>query len=216
MKRFSTDADVLRVSAAVFAEETGLPVLCRGEGGTISGTSFIAPGADFFATGVTAGRVIWLRSGDGKIDGAYEVVERISTTELTVSVIRGDECIAVGPGDATTVSYRVATLDAKGQDAAYFLTQYFGVRPGFADVSLGRERIVDDTPLRKAEVYGILADVYSGRAVAVGTTAAWDTAESYRRMYEAARRRCRLWMDDDGDGQGDTAVDGGSFRVKRE
>lgn len=217
MRRFSKDADVLRVDSAVFAEAMGLPVLCKGEGGAITGTQFTAGGANFIAAGVTEGHVIWLRSGDGKVDGAFEVVAAVSATELTVSVIRGDdEAAAVGPGDATAVSYRAATLEARGEDAAYFLTQYFGIRPGFADVEPGEEQIITDDPLRPAEVYGILADVYSGHAVAVGTTAAWDTAEHYRRRYERARERCRLWLDDGEDGQGDTAIDGGNFRVYRE
>jgi hypothetical protein len=217
MGRFSKDADVLRVDSAVFAEAMGLPVLCKGDGGVIAGTRFTAGGANFTAAGVAAGQVIWLRSGDGRVDGAYEITARVSATELTVSVIRGDdEAAAVGPGDATAVSYRVATLEAKGQDAAYFLTQYFGIRPGFADAECGQEQIIADDPLRPAEVYGILADVYSGRAVAVGGTAEWDKAEYYRRMYERARERCRLWLDGDEDGQGDTVIDGGTARMRRE
>jgi hypothetical protein len=217
MRRFSKDADVLRVDSGAFAEAMGLPVLCKGDGGVIAGTRFTAAGANFTAAGVAAGNVVWLRSGDGRIDGAFEVVAVESATELTVSVVRGnDEAAAVGPGDATAVSYRAATLEAKGEDAAYFLTQYFGVRPGFADAECGQEQIITDDPLRPAEVYGILADVYSGRAVAVGTTAEWDKAEYYRRLYERARQRCRLWLDGDDDGQGDTAIDGGTAKMRRE
>lgn len=216
MRRFSKDVDVLRIHSGAFAESMGLPVLCRGDGGTITGTSLVATGANFLAAGVTTGNVIWLRSGDGKIDDAFEVVERISATQLTISVVRGDdEAPAVGPGDATAVSYRVPTLEAKGQDAAYFLTQYFGIQPGFADAESGEEQIVDDDPVRMAEVYSILADVYGCRAVA-GSPDDWDKAEYFRRMYERARERCRLWIDGDEDGQGDTVTDGGSMRLRRE
>jgi len=217
MGRFSKDVDVLRVESAVFAEAMGLPVLCKGDGGVIAGTRFTASGANFTAAGVAAGQVIWLRSGDGKVDGAFEITARVSATELTVSVIRGNNAAAaVGPGDATAVSYRVSTLEARGEDAAYFLTQYFGIRPGFADAELGEEQIITDDPLRPAEVYAILADVYSSRAVAVGETAEWDKADYFRRMYERARQRCRLWLDGGEDGQGDTAIDGGSLRLHRE
>lgn len=216
MRRFSRDADVLRVHSGAFAESMALPVLCRGDGGVISGISFIASGANFIAAGVTAGNVIWLRSGDGKIDDAFEVTERISATQLTISVVRGDdEAPAVGPGDATAVSYRVPTLEAKGRDAAYFLTQYFGIRPGFADAENGEEQLAVDDPLRPAEAYAILADVYGCHAVA-GSPEDWDKAEYFRRMYERARERCRLWLDDDGDGFGDTAIDGATMRARRE
>jgi hypothetical protein len=216
MGRFSKDADVLRVDSAVFAEAMGLPVLCKGDGGVIAGTRFTAGGANFTAAGVAAGQVIWLRSGDGRVDGAYEITARVSATELTVSVIRGDdEAAAVGPGDATAVSYRVPTLEARGEDAAYFLTQYFGIRPGFADAECGQEQMVDDAPLRLAEVYSILADVYGCRAIS-GSPADWDKAEYFRRIYERARERCRLWLDGDDDGQGDTVIDGGTLRLHRE
>ncbi len=216
MKRFSKDVDVLRAHSAVFAEAMGLPVLCRGEGGVISGTSFVVTGAQFIARGVAAGQVIWLSSEDGKVDDAFEVVEVESATELTVSVVRGDDdATPVGPGDATAVRYRVLTLEAKGRDAAYFLTQYFGIQPGFADAGEDGEQIVVEDPLRPAEVFAILADVYGCRAIA-GSPADWDKAEYFRRMYERARERCRLWLDDDGDGFGDTVIDGGSMRARRE
>jgi hypothetical protein len=35
-------------------------------------------------------------------------------------------------------------------------------------------------------------------------------------MYERARERCRLWLDGDEDGQGDTAIDGGTAKMRRE
>lgn len=216
MSRFSNDMDVLRVDSTVFAETMGLPALCRGDGGIIAGTSFVASGVNFIAAGINAGHVIWLKSGDGRVDGAFEVVEVESAAELTISVIRGDgSAPAIGPGDASAVSFRIPTLEAKGQDAAYFLTQYFGIRPGFADAENGDEQIVDDKPVRLAEVYAILADVYGCRAIA-GSPADWDKAEYFRRLYERARERCRLWLDGDEDGQGDTAIDGGSVRLNRE
>ena len=49
-------------------------VVCSGTTGIVSGTQFATSGADFVASQVAAGHVIWLESTDGAIAGAFEIV----------------------------------------------------------------------------------------------------------------------------------------------
>ena len=86
---FSNDADILKYEPILFGE-LHLPqqVLAIGTGGTVSGTTFTASGADFVSAQVSSGGVIYLQTTDGILDGAYEIISVDSTTQLNISVIR--------------------------------------------------------------------------------------------------------------------------------
>ena len=130
MISFSNDADILKYEPILFGE-LHLPwqVLAEGTGGTLSGTTFTAPGADFIAAQVASGGVIYLESEDNSLDGAYEIISVDSQTELGISVIRADsQSEAIAPPAAEDVSYRISTFLPQANEVAFQLTEYFGIQ----------------------------------------------------------------------------------------
>jgi len=215
---FSNDVDILRYEAVLFSDlHFGWQVLCEGTGGEVSSTTFSKTGEDFVSLGVNAGGVIYLRSEDGTLDGAYEIVSVDSATELTVSVLRADEeDSVVGPGDASDVSYRVSTFAPQANEVAFELTQYFGLQPGNPDSEYEVDNILDTSVLRQVSVYGVLANVY----VTIGNGGDEDgfgeKSLHYQKLFEKARERCRVSIDISGDGVGDRENIGGSIRLVRD
>jgi len=218
MVTFSNDADILRYEPALFGE-LYLPgqVLCSGGGGSVSGTTLTAGGADFAGSQVSGGGVVYLQSSDGSLDGAYEIVSVDSSTELTVSVIRpGAEDEATAPPAATDVSYRVSTFGPQASEIGFELTEYFGLRPGSAASEVSADDIVDLSVLRRASVFGVIATVYAILASDAEDAGLWKKSLHYRRLFEQARGRCRLSLDVDGDGAADVTRLGSSVRLVRD
>jgi len=198
MLAFSSDVDILKYEAVLFGDlHFPWQVLCEGAGGEVSGTTFSETSEDFVSAGVGAGGVIYLQSLDGKLDGAYEIVSVDSATELTVSVLRADgEGSAVGPGDASDVSYRVSTFGPQANEVGFGLTQYFGIRPGNPDSEYDASDILDTSVLRQASVYAVLASVYATLGSrAGGDDNFWKKSLHYQKLFEKAKERCRLSID---------------------
>ncbi len=135
MITFSSDADILKYEPALFGElHLSSQVLAEGQGGTLSGTSFIAQDADFLACGVSPGGVIYLRGTSGSPDGAYEIVSVTSATQLVVSVLRADsQQMLVAPPAGEDLYWRISTFAPQAVEAAFELTAQFGLRPGRPD-----------------------------------------------------------------------------------
>jgi len=215
---FSNDVDILRYEAVLFSDlHFGWQVLCEADGGLLSGTTFSKQGEDFLSAGVSAGGAVYLRSQDGTLDGAYEIVSVDSATELTVSVLRTDgEDAAVGPGDASDVSYRVSTFAPQANEVALELTQYFGIRPGNPDSEYEVSDIMDTSGLRQTSVYGVLAKVYATLSGGADEDNFGQKSSHYQRLFEKARERCQVSIDINGDGVGERTNIGGSIRLVRD
>ena len=219
MLAFSSDVDILKYEAVLFGDlHFPWQVLCEGAGGEVSGTTFSETSEDFVSAGVGAGGVIYLQSLDGKLDGAYEIVSVDSATELTVSILRADgEGSAVGPGDASDVSYRVSTFGPQANEVGFGLTQYFGIRPGNPDSEYDASDILDTSVLRQASVYAVLASVYATLGSrAGGDDNFWKKSLHYQKLFEKAKERCRLSIDINDDGISDRTNVGGSVRLVRD
>ena len=217
MANFSNDADILKYEPVLFGE-LHLPgqVSAAGTGGTLSGTTFAASGADFVSALVTAGQVIYLQSADGSLDGAYEIVSVDSTTELTVSVIRtdaNDEPIA--PPAATDISYRLSTFGPQASEIGFQLTEYFGIRPGNPAGIYGTEDILTTDALKRASVFAVVSSVYAMLANKAKDENFWKKSLHYQKLFERARERCRISIDVGGDGVADITKVGASGRVVR-
>lgn len=219
MTVFSNDRDILRYEAALFGDlHFPWQVLCRGDGGVLSGATFTKTGAVFESAGASAGGVIYLRSDDGVLDGAYEIVSVDSEAALTISVLRADaSASAVGPGDSSNVAYRVSTFAPQAEQVAFDLTQYFGIRPGNPDSSYGTDDIVDASVLEQASVYAVLAGAYA----TLGSKSDdgegfWKKSLYYQKLFAGARERCRLSVDAGSDGVSDRTNAGGSIRLIRD
>jgi hypothetical protein len=219
MTAFSNDRDLLKYEAAVFADlHFPWQVLCAGDGGALSGTTFTKAGEDFAAAGVQAGGVIYLRSGDGSVDGAYEIVSVDSATQLTVSVLRGDdEAAGVAPPHGDALHYRVSTFDPQARQVGLELTEYLGIRPGRPESEYGVEDVVDTTVLRQASAYGALAGIHATLADGEeDRDGFWTKGRHYQQLYEKARQRCRISIDAGGDGVIEKRIAGGSARLARD
>jgi len=219
MLAFSSDVDILKYEAVLLGDlHFPWQVLCEGAGGEVSGTTFSETSEDFVSAGVGAGGVIYLQSLDGKLDGAYEIVSVDSATELTVSILRADgEGSAVGPGDASDVSYRVSTFGPQANEVGFELTQYFGIRPGNPDSEYDAGDILDTSVLRQASVYAVLASVYATLGSrAGGDDNFWKKSLHYQKLFEKAKERCRLSIDINDDGISDRMNVGGSIRLVRD
>lgn len=219
MTAFSHDKDLLRYEAAIFADlYFPSQVLCEGAGGVLSGTTFTKTGADFVAAGVRPGGVICIRDATGSVDTACEIVSVDAADQLTVSVLRGgDDDAPIPPPQSNALHYRISTFDPQAQQIARELTEHLGIRPGRPDSLYGVEDVVDATVLRQAAAYGVLAQIFA--TLADDETAAdglWDKSRHYRRLYEAARQRCRISIDAGADGIIEKRIVGGSARLVRD
>jgi hypothetical protein len=218
MVNFSNDVDILKYEPVLFGE-LHLPwqVLATGSGGTLSGTTFTASGADFVSALVTMGQVIYLQSADGSLDGTYEIVSVDSATELTVSVIRtdsNDEPIA--PPAATDISYRISTFGPQAREAGFQLTEYFGIGPGNPASDVDAENVIDTNALKRASVFAVISSVYAMLASKAEDENFWKKSLHYQRLFEKAKERCRLSIDIDGDGVADITKVGASKRLVRD
>ncbi len=214
---FSSDVDILRYEPILLGElHLRGQVLASGRGGQLSGTTFTASGADFVSSLVTAGNVIHLRSGDGSVEGAFEVCSVDSATELTISVLRasGDEG-AIAPPACSEASYRISTYRPQASEAGLQLTKYFGLKPGMPESAYDAEEILYGDVLRQASVFAVIASVYAMLASG-GDENFWKKSEHYRKLFERERQRCRVCLDVSGDGIADVVKVGSSVRLQRD
>jgi len=157
-----------------------------------------------------------LRTADGKLDGAYEVVSVDSETELTVSVLRPDyDGSLKGLPEASSVSYRVSTYGPQARQVMLELTNYFGIAPGDGVSEINADQIVDLEGLKQISVYAVIAGVYATLAGKEDDEGFWKKSMHYHRLFEKVRERCKLSFDVNGDGKPDSSAAGGSIKLTR-
>lgn len=218
MVSFSNDADILKYEPILFGE-LHLPqqVLATGTGGTLSGTTFTAGGADFVSAQVSAGGVIYLRSADGTLDGVYEIVSVDSATQLSVSVIRSDsEMNAVAPPAATEIFYRISTFGPQANEAGFQLTEYFSISPGNPASDIDAEDVLDTNVLKRTSVFAVISSLYAMLASKAKDENFWKKSMHYQKLFARARERCRLSIDIGSDGVVDVTKVGASGRLLRD
>lgn len=218
MITLSNDVDILKCEPVLFGElHLASQVRASGTGATLGGTTLTAGGADFIAAGIAAGGVIYLRSADGSLDGAYEIASVDSATELTVSVVRADVADPViAPPAAHDISYRVSTFGPQADDAAFQLTEYFGLRPGDPASEIGVEDLLDTQGLRRASVLAVISTVYGNWSTRTDGESFWHKSLLYQQLFEKARQRCHLTVDLGVDGVADVTRVGGAIRLIRD
>jgi len=218
MVSFSNDADILRYEPVLFGE-LYLPgqVLSAGMGGQLEGTTFTASEADFVSAQVSAGGVVELQTADGALDGAYEIVAVDSATQLSISVVRSDsDGAAIAPPAATGISYRVCTYGPQACEVGYRLTEHFGIRPGNPASSFDADDVLDKEVLKRASVFAVISSVYAMLANKSQDDNFWKKSLHYGRLFEKARERCRLSIDENADGLSDVTRNGASVRLVRD
>lgn len=198
MNAFSSDADLLRYEPSLF---TGLAfagqVLCKGNNGQVSGTTFLAAGEDFLGRQIRAGHVIYLSDGAGNIDGAYEVVGVDSASQLTISVLRAESTndpIPVGAG--SSLFYRIGTFDAQACEVMRALSQSLAIRPGRVDSPYSVDDIADTEPLRSLSALMVLQIVFGSLYQNSETDGVCLVKKDhYEKLAEQARQRCVIVID---------------------
>jgi len=218
MVQFSNDADILKYEPILFGE-LHLPgqVLTAGTGGTLSGTTFTAIGADFVSAQVSANGVLYLQSADGLLDGSFEIVSVDSATQLTVSVVRADpDDEPIAPPLANDISYRISTFGPQANEAGFQLTEYFSIGPGDPASVYDVEDIMDTNVLKRASVFAVIASIYAMLASKAEDENFWKKSLHYQRLFEKARGRCRLSIDVGSDGVADVTKTGASVRLVRD
>jgi hypothetical protein len=218
MANFSNDSDILKYEPILFGE-LHLPwqVLAAGTGGTLSGTTFTASGADFVSAQISAGGVVYLQSADSSLDGAYEVVSVDSATQLSISVIRPDsQSAAVAPPAAADISYRISTFGSQANEVGFQLTEYFGISPGNPASDIDVEDVLDTSVLKRASVFAVISSVYAMLAGKAKDENFWKKSLHYQKLFAKAKGRCRLSIDVGTDGLADVTKVGASGRLVRD
>ncbi|MHC4122317.1 MAG: hypothetical protein ACYSSI_01985 [Planctomycetota bacterium] len=218
MVSFSNDTDILKYEPILFGElHLSNQVLSQGSDGTVSGTTFTASSVDFVNASVAAGGVVYLQSDDGVVDGAFEIVSVDSATQLTVSVVRADTIdSAVALPNASDVSYRVCSYGPQAKEAAFHLTEYFGIAPGNPSSDIDSDDVLDTSVLKRASVFAVISGIYAILASKAEDENFWQKSLHYRKMFEKARQRCRLSIDTGNDGISDITKLGSSVRLVRD
>ena len=218
MVSFSSDVDILKYEPVLFGElHLSGQVLAAGTGGTLSGTTFTASGADFVSAQVSAGGVVYMHTADGSLDGAYEIVSLDSSTQLSVSVIRSDsDAAAVAPPSATGISYRVSTFVPQAGEVGFRLTEHFGIKPGNPASIYDAGDVLDTDVLRRASVFGVISSVYAMLASKAKDENFWKKSLHYQKLFERAKERCRLSIDIGSDGVADVTRVGAFVRLVRD
>lgn len=209
MLSFSSDVDLAKFEPGVFGSWfLSSQVLCSGSNGIVAGTQFTASGVDFSAAQIDAGHVIYLESADGVIKGAFEVVDVIDSTHLTVSVLRAStEQAAIPIGSASGLTWRIVTYALQAYEILFQLSQKLYLSPGCPDAENSVDDITNPDALRQASIFGILAAVFEALYTgADGQTVLVEKKEQYQWQFGKAIERLNVNIDTDDDSDADKTI----------
>ena len=200
---FSTDRDLLVHEPEVFVN---IPLAgqepLRVSDGSITGTTLSSAGADFTAAQVDVGSVA-LVAGT-----AHEIVARVDANTLTVSKLRTRLAdAAIAPGDGTGLEIIVRTFAPQAAVVHDVLLHMLGIDADNPDPSLSQDNIVSLSLMARLEALGTLHRLYSGAVALVGDNEELRRKSAeYHHRFNAGCRGASVWMDLDGDGNGDVRV----------
>ncbi|MBN2210477.1 MAG: hypothetical protein JW709_03695 [Sedimentisphaerales bacterium] len=202
--RFSTDVDVLKREPEMFGDLTlSSQQLVTGSDGVLTGSMFTSASAAFTDSGVAAGHVLRLDAG------CCEIVSVDGPTQLTVSVVRANEdAPVIPPPGGNGLAYSISTFDPQAEFVADLIMRYFHIA--------ANETVLNADDLRGASVYGVLAAVFTAKALPDDAAEVYlQKAALYRRLFEQARAAARVLVDTDGGGEANEKRQGGSVRLQR-
>lgn len=185
----------------------------KGGSGSLNGTAFTAAGVNFITAQIRHGDVLYLASIDGLIDGCCEIVEVVSASQLTVSILRADESdppIPVGSG--SNLIWRISTFAPQRAMAERELLE----RLELADETFAN---LTEASLRRMNAVAVAAALI---LVFESLICEYDNEkllgrkkDVYRHMLDTALSRLRIEVDTSGDDQPDTTRRGDAARLDR-
>ncbi|MCK4874167.1 MAG: hypothetical protein KAS72_15700 [Phycisphaerales bacterium] len=196
----ATDHDLLALEPNLFRDVAfSAQRLVSSSSASISGTTLTDASADFEAAGVTTGYVAVVD------DVAFEVVQQLSATSLTISVLRGDEAgAAIPPGDVTNASLLITTFLPQFAVIHSQLLHTLGIAPDDDAGGVHEGCIMNPADLTCVEALGALEMILSAAASLVGESSTlWNKARLYRERYAQERQRTSVLLDTNGDGRAD-------------
>lgn len=200
---FAHDRDLLAIEPNVFHEVSWIGQrLVKGTGDLGDGVLTLSTfDRDFVVAGVDAGHVAVVNNV------AYEVVERISATEVAVSRVRASvDAAAVWPADASGASVEVRTFGPQIGMTHDLVLRLLGFESAEIPGVLGESAVVNGAALARVEALGALHLVYGAAGSLSGPgSALWERAEMYRRRFAAERQTAAARVDTDGDGVANAA-----------
>jgi len=200
---FAADRHLLVLEPNLFRDvEFASQLLASGTDGVVSGTSFTSASADFEAAGVETGHIISLNNV------AVEVIDRISGTELTVSLLRPRlDDPPLPPPDGAAIVYTIRSFGPQIEMLHRQVMRLAGIEPDAIEASeevATVESVLNIDEMAMVEALGALEAIFAAAASILGDEPYLRLrAASYRERFASARQRARVRLDLDGDGIAD-------------
>lgn len=194
---FATDRDLLILEPSLFRDIAwaGQRRINLADAAT-NGVTLTSATADFIAADIRPGHIAMLDST------ALEVIERISMTQLTISLLRDDPADApLAPPAHTAASLIIATFGPQIIHVHDQLLRALGIEPADPGAAVSEANITNPAPLAVLETLGALHLVFSAAAaLATDQDRLARKAQLYRDRFVARRNRLHVGIDLDGDG----------------
>ena len=196
---FCTDADLLHWEPNLFREAAFASQTLLAGAADLAGTSLTLAAGSLIDAHVAADHVVQL---SGAIAGSYPIVSVESATQLTLSVLHGEEVAPVPAGSAAGLSFAIRTFGPQRRIISAFLLRAAGIGPE-TDAPAGAA-IINPEALRRPCVLGTLHLVHSALAAAAEEPAQLIVrAELYERLYRRSLEQTVLQLDLNADGRAD-------------
>jgi hypothetical protein len=199
---FATDSDLLAHEPTLFRDVLWVSQRLVDGQGSIASSVLTMSSADtaLDAAGVTAGHVVFINNA------AYEVVERLSATQVRLSRPRTNpDAPPIPVASQATTAVRIATFAPQLAIVHAQLLRMLGIEPNEpSPLRPSESDILNPGALRRVECLGALHLIYA----AAGSLTAQDSptnerAEWYRQRFAQERTRVTAHIDLDADGKPD-------------
>jgi len=195
---FSTDRDLLMYEPTLF-QDVPWASQQRLELSDVQtmGTTLTSESADFALTDIGVGNVVLVEARP------YEIIKRLSATELRISQLRArliDEPIPVAEGGMQSAVIR--TFEPQAALVHDQLLHMLGMDPDHPRVSADEQTIVSMASMARLEALGTLQQIFSGAAAVTGDNEGLhQKATQYEHAFRHALHRSTVLLDVDGDGR---------------
>ena len=207
---FAMDRDLLVVEPGLYRDVKWNGQRLLGGVGDLSSTTLSLTSGSFVDGGVGAGHVVLVDSVP------MEIVEVVSATQATVSIMRGDTGSNVIPGtSAAGVSVEVFTFGPQIEIVHRQVLAMIGI-DGDDPEGLGESAVTNPGAMVVLEALGALHLIYaSAGAPGRRGEAFLDRGKMYQQRFSTERSRVTALIDLDGDGIAETRRHPNSFVLSR-